>query len=79
MNAVPVNSPYITSFFFIDSDIGDSRFDYPSKAILKLQYNDLLGRIYEQEIFFRFREKDYDDMIDECIVEVPKYQGAFMY
>lgn len=79
LNAIPANSPYIVSFFFTDNDIGDGKFDYPSKATLELQYTDLLGRMYEQKIFFSFKEKDFDDITDECIVEVPKYQDVFAF
>lgn len=79
LNAISINSPYVITFFFADKEDGNNAFVYPSAATLTLQYYDLLGRIYEQKIIFKFKEKDYDDMVDECIVEVPEYQGAFSY
>jgi len=38
-----------------------------------------LGYTYEQKIIFSFGEEDCDDILDECIVEVPVYQGKLAY
>ena len=75
INAVSVGSPHNITFFYTE----DEAPVYPSKAVLELQYNDLLGHTYEQKFFFSFRDGDSDDILDKCVVGVPVYRGKLLY
>lgn len=75
INAVSVGSAYIFTLSYIE----DERPIFLLNAILELQYNDLLGHTYEQKIIFHFSSVDCNDILEECEVDVPIYQGLLAY
>lgn len=75
INAVSVGSSHNVTFFYTEDEASDC----PSKAVLELQYNDLLGHTYEQKIFFSFRDRDNNDILEKCVVDVPVYKGMLLY
>lgn len=75
INAVSAGSSHNVTFSYTEDEASDC----PSKAVLELQYNDLLGHSYEQKIFFSFCDGDSDNILEKCVVDVPVYRGKLLY
>lgn len=73
LNAVSVNSSHLLRFFYIEST--EDQYFHPLKAILELQYDDLLGHTYEQKFIFSLAVVENNDILQKCEVDIPNYIG----
>lgn len=71
LNAVMAGDDYTFNCEFCYS----TEMALPSKGILYLEYNDLLGRSYEQKMIFNFTFNDNNIILEEIETDIPKYCG----
>lgn len=76
-NAVSINSSHLFRLFYIECV--EDQYNHPLKAILELQYDDLLGHTYEQKFIFSLDKEVDGDILQKCEIDIPNYKGKLVY
>ena len=76
-NAVSANSSHLLRLFYMEC--AEDQYIHPLKAILELQYDDLLGHTYEQKFIFSLDKEVDGDILQKCEIDIPIYRGKLVY